>query len=75
MKIKFIIYYNEFKTTNLVISNNFHLPVAVLQRTNVIYQFKCCLGDWISENKNIYVGLTPTTQSRRLTMHLSNTTQ
>ena len=41
--------------------------------TNVIYQFKWPLGDCISENNNIYLGLTSTTLSRRLTMHLSDT--
>ena len=51
--IKLVIYYNKFKTSNLVIRNN--------------------LGDCISDNNNIYVGLTLTTLSRRLTMHLSDT--
>ena len=46
---------------------------GVLQKTNVIYKFKCPLGDCISDNNNIYVGLTSTTLSRRLTMHLSDT--
>ena len=54
-----------------------HLCVAIamwsLQKTNVVYQFKCLLGDCISENNNIYAGLTSTTLSRRLTMHLSDT--
>ena len=45
----------------------------MLQKTNVIYKFKCPLGDCISDNNNIYVGLTSTTLSRRLTMHLSDT--
>ena len=47
--------------------------IRVLQRTNVIYQFKKCpLGDCIPENKNIYVGLTSTIFSKRLTMNLSS---
>ena len=41
--------------------------------TLYIYQCKCTLGDCITENNNIYVGLTSTTLSRRLTMHLSDT--
>ena len=45
----------------------------VLQKINVIYQFKCILRDCISENNNIHVGLTSTTLSRQLTMHLSDT--
>ena len=32
-----------------------------------------CLEDCISDINNIYVGLTSTTLSRRLTMHLSDT--
>ena len=72
-KIKLIIYYNKFKTSNLVIRNNSSLSIGVLQKTNVIYQFKCPLGDCISDKNNIHVGLTSTTLSRRLTMHLSDT--
>ena len=70
-KIK-LIYYNKFKTSNLVIRNNSSPSIGVLQNTNVIYKFKCPLGDCISDNNNIYVGLTSTTLSKRLTMHLSN---
>ena len=47
--------------------------IGVLQKTNVIYKFKCPLGDCISDNNNTHVGLTSTTLSRRLTMHLSDT--
>ena len=72
-KIKLIIYYNKFKTSNLVIRNNSSPSIGVLQKNNVIYQFKCPLGDCISDNNNIYVGLTSTTLSRTLTMHLSDT--
>ena len=71
-KIKLIIYYNKFKSSNLVIKNNPSPSVGVLQKNNVIYQFKCPLGDCISENNYIYVCLTSTTLSKRLTMHLSN---
>ena len=47
--------------------------LGFLQKSNVIYQFKYPLEDCISENNNIYIGLTPTILSRRLTMHLSDT--
>ena len=57
-RIKFIIYYDKFKTANLVIKNNSSPSIGVLQKTNVIYQFTYPLGDYISENNNIYVGLT-----------------
>ena len=73
-KIKLIIYYDKFKTSNLVIKNNSSPSIGFLQKTNVIYQFKCLLGDCISDNNNnIYVGLTATTLLRRLTMDLSDT--
>ena len=70
-KIKLIIYYNKFKTSNLVIKNN--SLIKVLQKNNIIYQFRCPLEDCFSENNNIYIGLTSTTLLRRLTMHLSDT--
>ena len=34
--------------------------------------FKCPLGDCISKENSAYVGLTTTTLSRRLTMHLKD---
>ena len=73
-KIKLIIYYNKFKTSNLVIRNNSPTSIGVLQKkkNNVIYQLKCPLEECISDNNNIYVGLTSTILSRRLTMHLSD---
>ena len=70
--IKLFIYY-KFKSSNLVIRNNSSPSIGVLQKTNVIYKFKCPLGDCIFDNNNIYAGLTSTTLSRRLTMHLSDT--
>ena len=42
-KIKLIIYYNKFKTSNFVIKNNSSPSIRVLQKkkkNNVIYQFK-----------------------------------
>ena len=37
-KNKLIIYYNEFKTSDLVIKNNSSPSIGVLQKTNIIYQ-------------------------------------
>ena len=51
-KIKLVIYYNKFKTSNLVIRNNSTPSIGVLQKNNVIYKFKCPLGDCISDNNN-----------------------
>ena len=72
-KKKLIIYYYKFKTSNLVINNSPSTSIGVLQKTNVIYQLKCPLEDFISENNNVYVCLTSTTLSRRLITHLSYT--
>ena len=52
-KIKLIIYYNKSKTSNF--KNNSSPSIGVSQKANVIYQFKCPLGDCISKNNNIYV--------------------
>ena len=46
-------------------------PLDDLQRTNLVYEFKCKQGD--CEHLNIsYIGVTRTTLSRRLTMHKSS---
>ena len=73
-KKKLIIYYNKFNTSNSVINNNSFPSIGVMHKTYVIYQFKCPLGHCISKNNNIHVGFTSTTLSRRLTMHLFETT-
>ena len=52
-KIKLIIYYNKFRTSNLVIYNNSIPSIGVLQKTNVIYQFKYILGNCVSENNSL----------------------
>ena len=47
--------------------------VVLQKKTNIIYQLRYTLGDFISENNSIYIDLTLTTLSRWFTMHLSNT--
>ena len=59
------IYYGKFKTSNLVIKNNSSSSIGVPPPKKVINQYKC--------TNDIYVRLTSTTRSRRLTMHLSDT--
>ena len=44
------------------------LSTEFLDSTNVVYMFKCPLGDCVSRVNNTYVGLTSPTFSRRLTM-------
>ena len=69
-KVRLIIYYSNFKTFNLIISNNNFPFTEVLDRANVVYMFKCPLGDCVSKEDIAYVALTTTNLSGRLTMHL-----
>ena len=52
-KLRLMIYFNEFKTTNLNISNNSSSTTELLERTNLVYIFKCPLGNCISNEKDI----------------------
>ena len=70
-KLWLIVYYNKFKTTNLIISNN-SSPSTELDRTKLVYMFKYPLGDSVFKENNTYVGLTTTTLSRQLTVHLND---
>ena len=45
--------------------------MTTLQKTNVVYRFQCTTGDRTTRNV-YYVGLTTTSLSRRLTMHLQD---
>ena len=72
-KIRFIIYNKKFKAFSLVFNNSFPPTKILEKKNNVIYQFKCPLGESISDNKkNIYIGYTTTKLSRRLSLHLSD---
>ena len=71
-KVRLIIYLNKFKTFNSIISYNTFLSTEHLDRTNVVYMFKCPLGDCVSKETNAYVGLTITTLSKRYTMQLND---
>ena len=64
-----LFYWLIFLIIHLICSST----IGVLSKTNIIYQFKCLLGDCIMAN-NKYNALTSTILSRRLTMHLSDTT-
>ena len=71
-KVRLILYYNKFKTSNLIISNNSSSSTELPDKTNIVYIFKYPSGDCVSKENNAYVGLTVTTLSRRLTMHLND---
>ena len=70
-KIKFIPYYCSNTIASLIIKNNQGPPISPLKKTNIMYQYQCSHGDWAHHN-NKYIGLTTTTLSRQLTMHLAS---
>ena len=70
-KFRNIIYCNKFKTSNLIIYNNSSLSTDILNGINIVYMFKCPLGDCVTNENNTYVGLTSTTLSKQLNMHLN----
>ena len=41
-------------------------------KTNILYMFKCLVGDCVSKENNAYIGFTTTTLSRQLTMNLND---
>ena len=66
-QIKLIIYYTEFKTSNLIVENNTNSAKILLNQTNVVYKFVWPFRECLPNNKNyIYIGYT-----RCLTYHLS----
>lgn len=69
-KLKLIIYYNSNVTAKLVMKNS--PSVDNLQTSNVIYEFKCKEGECELLAEAKYIGMTTTTLSRRLTMHLQS---
>ena len=68
--IKLIIYYKNKKTSSLVMRNSPYND-SMLQSTDVVYQFKC-KTEGCALLDNCYIGMTTTTVSRRITMHLQN---
>ena len=49
--------------------NNIARDKTTLKQTNVVYQYKCTIGDCALLPGNTYIGLTTTTLTRRLTYH------
>lgn len=68
-RLRLVIYYKNSKTSSLLIRNNLSIKHDKLKRTNVIYQFTCPDEDCRLRGIN-YIGVTTTSLSRRLTMHL-----
>ena len=63
------IYYTSPKTSSLIMVNNFTRDKTPLKQTNVVYQYKCPLGDCALLPDKTYIGKTSTTLTRRLTYH------
>lgn len=64
------IYYRSPSTSNLIMSNNPNRDTSLLKQTNVVYFFKCKKADCELLPRSGYVGVTTTSMSRRITMHL-----
>ena len=52
--------------------NNLSHEPDPLMATNVIYEYKCITGDCELQLDSKYIGMTTTTLSRRMTMHLAS---
>ena len=69
-RIRLKIYYKTPRTSSLIMRNN-QQNMTTLQETNVVNRFQCTTGDCATRNV-YYIGLTTTSLSRRLTMHLQD---
>ena len=71
-KLQVIVYYQNLKSCNLVMSNNLtRQRVRPIARCNVVYQFNCPVNECFrSDVRQCYIGHTRCTLSRRLSMHL-----
>ena len=70
--IKLIIYCKTPKVAQLIMKNNLSGEKSLLKMTNIVYEFKCPIGDCAHRPNNSYIGHTTTTLSRRMTMHLQD---
>ena len=70
--IKLVIFYRNPTTRSLVMHNNPTRDKSLLKQSNVIYSYKCSIGDCALRENAKYIGYTTTTLSRRITMHLQN---
>ena len=70
-KLKFIIYYKNRKTSNMIMKNNLNSSSDPLKRTNVVYSYTCTIGDCALQTVN-YIGETTTTLSKRISGHLQS---
>ena len=71
-QLRLTIYYQNHTTRSLLMTNNPTRDTSMLKQTNVIYKYKCQIGDCALRPNCSYIGLTTTSLSRRLTMHVQN---
>ena len=71
-KFRLTIYYKNTKIGGLIMKNNINQEKNTLKCTNVVYQFQCPYEDCQLRNTGDYIGMTTTTLSRRMTMHLQD---
>ena len=69
-QIKLVIYYQNKKTSHLLLRNNIRQAANELQKSHVIYRYTCKLGDCATQ-PSTYIGMTTMKLSRRLSYHLS----
>ena len=71
-RLKFVIYYQNIKSCNLVMKNNMYKKTErQTARSRVVYEFKCIERQCIDANPaQRYIGQTQCSLSRRLSMHL-----
>ena len=72
-KVELIIYYPKLYTTNFAIFDIFPLSASHLNTTNVMYKFKCPIGEWFFNKISISICLTTLSLSRHLTLYLLGT--
>ena len=70
--LQLVIFYQNPTTCSLVMKNNLSCDRSPLKQSNVIYQYTCKLGDCALRSNCNYIGLTTTSLSRRITMHLQS---
>ena len=71
-RLQLTIYYKNTKIGSLIMRNNITKDKSHLKTTNVVYQFKCPYEDCQLRLTGDYIGMTTTTLSRRMTMHLQD---
>ena len=70
-RIQLVCYYKNDKLNQLIMTNNLTNKRKGIQKTNVLYEYSCPDEDCKLLNAQ-YIGLTTTSLSRRMTMHLQD---